>query len=129
MGLHRTAGLDLKTLILTLKSKNRMKCLCVGVVHPPVDEQVLLHPEAVCAAIAVPGVALRAPGRAGLPRVGGRVLVVAVRLRQLSALAPQGGVLAGLLTDPGSVDDEGVLEGSERERVPRQRNQGEASFR
>ena len=76
---------------------------------------MLLHPEAVCAAVAVSGVALRAPGRAGLPGVGRWVLIVAVRLRQLSALTPQGGVLAGLLADPGSVDDKGVLERSERE--------------
>lgn len=75
----------------------------------PVDKQVFLHPEAVCAAITSSGVAFGPPGGAGLSGICRWVLLVTVQLGQIATFPSQSGELTGLLTHPGGVDHEGVL--------------------
>lgn len=77
--------------------------------HLPIDKQVFLHAEAVGAAVAYSAVALGAPGGPGLPGVGGRVLVIAIQVREVASLAPQCGELTGLLPHPGRVNHQRVL--------------------
>lgn len=75
----------------------------------PIDKQVFLHPEAVCAAITSAGVAFGPPRGARLSGISRWVLLVTVQLRQIATFPSQSGELAGLLPHPGGVDHQGVL--------------------
>lgn len=75
----------------------------------PVDKQVFLHSEAVCAAVTSPGVAFGPPRGARLPGICRWVLLVTVQLRQIATFPSQSGELTGLLPHPGGVDHQGVL--------------------
>lgn len=83
----------------------------------PIDKQVFLNPEAVGASVTPAAVAIGPSGGAGLPGIGRRILLITVQIRQLSAFTPQAGVLASLLADSGSVDNEGVLMGGGNQHI------------
>ena len=78
--------------------------------HLPIHQQVLLHPEAVCSAVASSGVPVGTSGVARLPGIVG-VILVAVEVRQVPAtLALRAGELSRLLPDTGCVNHQCVLE-------------------
>ena len=78
----------------------------------PVDQQVLLHAEAVGAAVSRATVPLRPAGGAGVSGAVGRVLVIAVQVRQLGPTLPaQRGVLPRLLPHTRRVNHQRVLQG------------------
>lgn len=53
-------------------------------VYIPIDKQVFLHPETVCAAITTSTVAVGTPGGTRLSGICRWILVVTVQIRQIS---------------------------------------------
>lgn len=53
----------------------------------PVNQQVLLHPETVGAAVTPSTVAVGASGGARVSRVGGRIFIITIQIRHVSSFA------------------------------------------
>lgn len=81
----------------------------VRMVSIPIDKQVFLNPEAVCAAITSPSVAFGPPRGARLSGICRWVLLVTVQLRQIATFPSQSGELTGLFPHPRRVDHQSVL--------------------